>query len=272
FDLVFQDCALRGGRGGTAQAGLFSPPGGVGGTALQLKGRAQINLSSSSAVGGVGGFSTSGGLGGTGVLIRAATLSDVPTLFAYGSTIEGGEGGSTFDLFEGSGGDGLTMIGLSTEARLQACDVFGGVPGSGGFIPGEPGVPFSGSGTPTLVDGEPCDLVAPNHVTDGQAWEIQAEDVGAGGEASLLVAFRPAFRFAPAFERPLLVRWPAPDAQRYNAVNAGPLGATTYFFGPTPPPTGEDSLIVWTQMICTDANGASRFSAARAIVLLAAGL
>ncbi|MEM9382690.1 MAG: hypothetical protein AAGB93_22240 [Planctomycetota bacterium] len=272
FDLVLQDCALVGGIGAFGQAGLFSPPGGTGGDGLRIAGDSQVTLSSSTSTGGVGGFSSAGGFGGTGVLLGAAVPGDASTLFAFGSTIRGGEGGGTLDLFQGSGGPGLVAASLEAIARLQDTDLFGGQVGSGGFIPGSPGLPFVGSTGPVFLVGTPCTLVAPNRVEDGQSWEIRAESVGAGGEASLLVAFQAAFRFAPAFERPLLVRWPAPGALRYDAVAADATGSVAYAFGPTPPPTGEDALIVWLQMICVDASGGTRFSEARAVVLLGAGV
>jgi hypothetical protein len=267
FNVVLQDCVLQGGRGGTASAGLFSPPGGRGGTGLDLAASSSVTLSSSSANGGVGGFSTSGGLGGRGVDIGPDS-----TLFAHGSIIAGGDGGDTFDLFEGTGGDGLFSASTSSSSRLQDTPVSGGAAGRNGFIPGEPGEAFSGVLSSTFLSGTPCRVSTPSLVQDGEPWQIQFDNVGVDGEGSFLFGQRPAFRFSPVFERPLHVRWPAPDAVRFDPIAAGSSGQILLPFGPSPPPVGSDALIVWTQMICTDVNGVPRLSESRAIVLIGPGI
>lgn len=267
FNVVLQDCVLQGGRGGTASAGLFSPPGGRGGIALDLAANSSVTLSSSSANGGVGGFSTSGGLGGRGVEVGPDS-----TLFAHGSIIAGGDGGDTFDLFEGTGGDGLFSASTSSSSRLQDTPVSGGAAGRNGFIPGEPGEAFSGVLSSKFLSGTPCRVSSPSLVQDGEPWQIQFDNVGVDGEGSFLFGQRPAFRFSPVFERPLHVRWPAPDAVLFDPIAAGSSGQILLPFGPSPPPVGSDALIVWTQMICTDLNGVPRLSESRAIVLIGPGV
>lgn len=265
FDVVVQDCVLRGGGGGNSVQTVIGPAG-AGGCALQLTNNSQVTVSSSIAVGGFGGVGQSGGMGGTGTIV-----GDSSELLAYSSSFRGGDAGPSIAGFGEDGGDGLVSTTTNSLIVVQMCVFCGGMESSFGF-PSQSGEPISGPLAPTFLDGNPCTLQAPNFVADGQSFAIQADDVGAGGQGALIVALGAAFRFALAFERPLLVGFSAPSTLNFRPVPAGALGSVTYSFDPNPPPVGEDSLIIWTQMTCSDVSGGSRFSEARAIVLLAAGV
>ena len=172
FNVVVQDCVLRGGGGDGG--GFTFRPGGTGGSALRLIRNSQVTLSSSTVTGGDGGNRSNAGEGGVGAL-----LGESSRLLAYSSSISGGSAGASFVGSPRDGGDGLVSTATGSEVVLQMTSLMGGFADS--FSGGDPGKPLSGPLNPVLLDGNPCTLDAPTLVVDGQSFQIQADEVGVGG-------------------------------------------------------------------------------------------
>ncbi|MEM9381607.1 MAG: hypothetical protein AAGB93_16750 [Planctomycetota bacterium] len=265
FDVVFDACSIAGDDGDTAGAFAQSQSGGG---AIVARDTA-ITISDCSLVGGRGRFGFFSGDGGVGLALQGTSRT-----FLHGGSIVGGDAGDSFDIQAGNGGAGV-LVGDAASVFVQRTSIEGGLGGTGSavVIGGEDADPIEGNLAGVSEDPDaPRGLAADTLVPSLLPWSFRITELDPGESVEVIVARGTGFRPIPALERPLLVRFPAPGAVLFPPSTTEPGGSILFPQGPTPPPNGDDALVVWLQALCTDSSGARRLSAARVVVILADGV
>ncbi len=264
FDVVFESVELTGGPGQDGQA--LGPAPGSGGIGLLAREGTTVDLSRAIVRGARGrDSSTVAGRGGGACGLLAGSRG-----FAYSTSIEGGAGGDSADLSPGSGGEGL-FVSAGSNAWIQQTTTLGGDGGASLAGSGFDGPGQAGQGIVHMLPGTPRQLDAPGFVQNAP-WQATVLQLEAGETIRLINGARPGLRFAPAFERPLQVLWPAADSSIAAPLVSTAGGSLALPMGPMVPPAGEDAVSFLLQAFAQSPTGSLRFSGSRLVVALSPGL
>jgi len=215
--VAFTRCSVRGAKGFPGPLGGNASRGGWG----VLDDASTMFLFDTDSTGGEGGDMSIGnaGDGGGGV-----ALSGGANLFASGSAIQGGLGGSYTSL--GSAGDGGIGLLCWTPSRADLLETtIAGGPGGPLASPGMPGPTFVGDAPPTILSG-----VARHFVASSPVRELQLVTLGASGipseHAGALVSLDPQVGVWPyLFGAPLLLS--LANASVIDVGTCDPTGAVS---------------------------------------------
>lgn len=206
--------------------------------------------------------------GGNGVRLR-----ENGSLWASGSTLEGGYGGNGGTSCQpgwadGTGGDGGHAAELEDTSHLAAAGstlIAGtGGHGGGGKCNGAPGQTVTGTGTSSLAPGPARSLTSTSPVRAGETSELVIR--GAEGDFVFgIVSPFPLYLDLPGFTGPLAVGVPF-NLQAVGALPAS--GEVSIDLTTTPLPEGTDFLVRYLQPLFASSGGEFILGAPTALVIL----